>query len=175
MTSVEAPISHLRENPFEIARAQLRRVASMFDIDSNLDILVRQGALDGNPLSFESGQLFTIGPLGVNTTSMVGLDIEQTPLLCPCNNTTLRTGAAFASLTSPGDSVSKLYTIDLKTGAATLQGTIGGGEVIRDIAAVQIIGLFGFSRLRRLRDLRWGSEAGPGLYLLVGHAQFRAR
>ncbi len=36
MTSVEAPISHLRENPFEIARAQLRRVASMFDIDQNL-------------------------------------------------------------------------------------------------------------------------------------------
>jgi glutamate dehydrogenase/leucine dehydrogenase len=36
VTSVEAPISHLRENPFEIARAQLRRVASMFDIDQNL-------------------------------------------------------------------------------------------------------------------------------------------
>jgi hypothetical protein len=36
VTSVEAPISHLRENPFEIAREQLRRVASMFDIDQNL-------------------------------------------------------------------------------------------------------------------------------------------
>ena len=36
MTAVEAPISHLRENPFEIAREQLRRVASMFDIDQNL-------------------------------------------------------------------------------------------------------------------------------------------
>jgi len=119
---------------------------TMFDIDSNLDILVRQGAADGNPLSFESGQLFTVGSLGVNTTSVVGLDIEQTPLLCPCNSTTLRTGVAFASLTEPGDTVSKLYSIDLKTGIARLQGTIGGGEVVREIAAVQTIGLFGFSQ-----------------------------
>jgi glutamate dehydrogenase (NAD(P)+) len=36
VTAVEAPVSHLRENPFEIAREQLRRVASMFDIDQNL-------------------------------------------------------------------------------------------------------------------------------------------
>ena len=36
MTAVEAPVSHLRENPFEIAREQLRRVASMFDISENL-------------------------------------------------------------------------------------------------------------------------------------------
>ena len=36
MTAVDAPISHLRENPFEIARAQLRRVAATFDIDPNL-------------------------------------------------------------------------------------------------------------------------------------------
>ena len=36
MTAVEAPISHLRENPYDIARAQLQRVATIFDIDSNL-------------------------------------------------------------------------------------------------------------------------------------------
>ena len=36
MTAVEASVSHLRENPFEIAREQLRRVASTFDIDQNL-------------------------------------------------------------------------------------------------------------------------------------------
>jgi glutamate dehydrogenase (NAD(P)+) len=40
VTAVEAPVSHLHENPFEIARAQLRRVADTFDIDPNLvDIL----------------------------------------------------------------------------------------------------------------------------------------
>ena len=36
MTAVGAPVSHLRENPFEIAREQLRRVAGIFDIDDNL-------------------------------------------------------------------------------------------------------------------------------------------
>jgi glutamate dehydrogenase (NAD(P)+) len=36
VTAVEAPVSHLRENPFEIARAQLRRVAATFEIDPNL-------------------------------------------------------------------------------------------------------------------------------------------
>ena len=33
---VEAQVSHLRENPFEIAREQLRRVAATFEIDQNL-------------------------------------------------------------------------------------------------------------------------------------------
>jgi glutamate dehydrogenase (NAD(P)+) len=36
VTSLEAPVSHLRENPFDIAREQLRRVAAVFDIDANL-------------------------------------------------------------------------------------------------------------------------------------------
>ena len=36
MTAVEAGVTHLRENPFEIARNQLRRVANAFDIDPNL-------------------------------------------------------------------------------------------------------------------------------------------
>ena len=36
MTAVEAGATHLRENPFEIARNQLRRVAEAFDIDPNL-------------------------------------------------------------------------------------------------------------------------------------------
>ena len=36
MTTVEAPESHLRENPFQIAREQLRRVAEIFHIDQRL-------------------------------------------------------------------------------------------------------------------------------------------
>jgi glutamate dehydrogenase (NAD(P)+) len=35
-TLQEAPLSHLRENPFEIARSQLRRVGDAFRIDDNL-------------------------------------------------------------------------------------------------------------------------------------------
>jgi glutamate dehydrogenase (NAD(P)+) len=36
VTAVEAGETHLRENPLEIARSQLRRVADAFDIDPNL-------------------------------------------------------------------------------------------------------------------------------------------
>ena len=36
MTAVEAPVSHLRENPYEIAREQLQRVATTFGIAPNL-------------------------------------------------------------------------------------------------------------------------------------------
>jgi glutamate dehydrogenase (NAD(P)+) len=36
VTTVDAPTSHLRENPYDIAREQLQRVAQVFDIDANL-------------------------------------------------------------------------------------------------------------------------------------------
>ncbi|MBA3736334.1 MAG: Glu/Leu/Phe/Val dehydrogenase [Actinobacteria bacterium] len=36
MTTVDAPVSHLRENPYEIAKSQLRKVAQTFAIDPNL-------------------------------------------------------------------------------------------------------------------------------------------
>jgi glutamate dehydrogenase (NAD(P)+) len=36
VTTLEAPVSHLRENPFDIAREQLRRVAALFGIDQRL-------------------------------------------------------------------------------------------------------------------------------------------
>jgi glutamate dehydrogenase (NAD(P)+) len=36
VTTVEAPVSHLRENPYDIAKEQLRKVAQTFAIDPNL-------------------------------------------------------------------------------------------------------------------------------------------
>jgi glutamate dehydrogenase (NAD(P)+) len=36
VSTVDAPTSHLRENPYDIAREQLQRVATTFDIDANL-------------------------------------------------------------------------------------------------------------------------------------------
>jgi glutamate dehydrogenase (NAD(P)+) len=36
VTTVDAPASHLRENPYEIAKSQLRKVAQTFAIDPNL-------------------------------------------------------------------------------------------------------------------------------------------
>jgi glutamate dehydrogenase (NAD(P)+) len=36
VTTVDAPVSHLRENPYEIAKSQLRKVGETFGIDPNL-------------------------------------------------------------------------------------------------------------------------------------------
>ncbi|MFN2627761.1 MAG: Glu/Leu/Phe/Val dehydrogenase [Gaiellaceae bacterium] len=57
MTTIESP-THLRENPFELAREQLRRVAAAFDIDDNLvNVLSRcKKALEVSvPVSMDDG------------------------------------------------------------------------------------------------------------------------
>ena len=41
MTTVEAPVSHLHENPFELAQDQLRKVGDVFKIDQNLIEVLR--------------------------------------------------------------------------------------------------------------------------------------
>ncbi|MEO6740615.1 MAG: Calx-beta domain-containing protein [Chthoniobacteraceae bacterium] len=93
---------------------------TFFAIDSTLDILVRVGTAT----SANSGQLTTIGSLGVDTSGQTSLDVSRA------------TGTAFATLTAPSGTTSSLYTVNLGTGAATLIGTIGGPEVIRDIVAM---------------------------------------
>ena len=42
MSTVDAPVSHLRENPYEIAKSQLRKVAETFAIDPNLVNVLQQ-------------------------------------------------------------------------------------------------------------------------------------
>jgi uncharacterized protein (TIGR03437 family) len=95
---------------------------TLYGIDSNLDILVRQGSAGGAPDSPNNGRLNTIGPLGVNTTDQVGFDI-QAP-----------NDVAYASLTTQGATTSSLYAINVNTGAAQLIGAIGGNAIVRDIA-----------------------------------------
>jgi hypothetical protein len=95
-----------------------------YAIDSGLGVLVRQGSLNSAPVSPNTGQLFTVGGLGVATTDQVGFDLAA------------GTEMAFASLTAPGASSSALFMIDLNTGRATRVGGIGGGEVIQGLAAV---------------------------------------
>lgn len=97
---------------------------TLYVIDSNLDILARQGSPGGAPVSPNSGQLFTIGSLGVNTTEQVGFDI-----IAPAD-------MALASLTPQGATTSGLYSVNLATGNVTLIGGIGGNQIIRDIAVV---------------------------------------
>ena len=97
---------------------------TLYNIDSNLNALVTQGTAPGvtPAVGPNTGQLFTVGSLGVDTGDMVGFDIAPA------------TNAAFASLTPPGARASTLFTINLATGSATPVGNIGGGRLIRDIA-----------------------------------------
>jgi hypothetical protein len=96
---------------------------TLYGIDRTTGKLVTQGSVGSSPISPNTGQLFTVGPLGVSTTGRAGFDIA------PMSN------AAFASLTATGGAnKSQLYAINLATGAATLIGAIGVDEPIRGIA-----------------------------------------
>ncbi|HEX7177094.1 MAG TPA: DUF4394 domain-containing protein [Pyrinomonadaceae bacterium] len=88
-------------------------VTTLYGIDSTRDTLVTQ-----NPPN--AGTLNTVGPLGVDTGNLVGFDIATVG------------NAAFAALNT--GAASRLYRINLSTGAATLVGDIGGGSVIRALA-----------------------------------------
>jgi hypothetical protein len=82
---------------------------------------------------FSDGVIKTVGPLGVNASEITGLTIYTTGTVGSPVNT------AFAAITSQGNSVSKLYTIDLSTGAAALVGTIGKYEQGTYITAIAVI------------------------------------
>jgi hypothetical protein len=103
---------------------------TLFGISPNLGVLARQGSVGGTPVSPNTGQLTTIGSLGVAANGgPLGFDIA-TP-----------TNAGFASITPQGGNQSQFYTINLVTGAATLIGAIGGlSEPVLGIA------IGGFSR-----------------------------
>jgi uncharacterized protein (TIGR03437 family) len=118
---------------------------TLFGIDSALDILVRQGSPGGAPTSPNTGQLSTIGALGVDTTDQVGFDIAAGDV-------------AYASLTLNAATTSSLYSLNLTTGAATLIGAIGGTEIIRDIAAVvRVENVFGVTASNRLISFNSGT------------------
>ncbi|MGA7731476.1 MAG: DUF4394 domain-containing protein [Chloroflexia bacterium] len=87
---------------------------TLYDVDSDLDVLTLQAPPN-------NGTLSTVGGLGIDVLSTVGFDIRD------CNNT------AYAAFTlqpiGKGALSSQLYTVNLVSGAATLVGTIGPGNV----------------------------------------------
>lgn len=89
---------------------------TLFGIDRNDSELVIQGGIDGTPVP-NGGVITSIGPLGFNLspTNDGGFDIASD------------TNIAYAALTSAADNVTRLYTINLTTGAATPLGIIGTG------------------------------------------------
>jgi LPXTG-motif cell wall-anchored protein len=106
------------QNPNVVASAYTNNVpgpasTTLYNLDSNLDVLVTQ-----NPPN--SGTLNTVGALGVDIQPEAGFDI-------------VGANTAFAVLRT-GDT-SALYTINLTTGAATIVGSLGVGEVVRGLTA----------------------------------------
>jgi len=150
------------QNPNVIGSAYTNNFAgatatTLYGIDSNLDALVTQGSVGSAPVSPNTGQLFTVGKLNVDTTGLVGFDIAPA------------TNAAFASLTSQGANASQLYTINLATGAATLVGAIGGGRLIRDIAfAVRAENAFAVTANNRLVSFNPGAPGAINSSRAIG-------
>jgi hypothetical protein len=85
---------------------------TLYVIDTTTNSLYTQ-----NPPN--AGTLNLVGPLGVVATSANGFDIASN-------------GMAFAGLTVGG--TSRLYTINLTTGAATAVAAIGGGNMLRGLS-----------------------------------------
>jgi trimeric autotransporter adhesin len=120
-TAIDGPLVYTTGDPNHGERPEIAAVAytknlpgtaatEMYDIDSGLDILVRQEPPN-------DGILHTIGPLGVDFPVKAGFEIVSEP-----------SGAetAFAAFRD------ELYRIDLQTGRATRAGRVGGspGEIV---------------------------------------------
>ncbi|MFM8271091.1 MAG: DUF4394 domain-containing protein [Gemmata sp.] len=97
---------------------------TLYAIDRASSSLVRVGGIDGSP-SPNGGVVTVVGALGVTLAagSDAGFDIFEAvgPASGPNNN---GLGVAYATLTT-ADGVTRLYTIDLTTGAATVVGAVG--------------------------------------------------
>jgi hypothetical protein len=93
---------------------------TLYGIDSNRDALVVLP-------SPNNGQVITVGPLGVNSSDDVGFEIAT---ISPSDEQ-----VAFATLSE--GRVTRLYRIDLATGAARLIGRIASRTPIRSITIRQ--------------------------------------
>lgn len=119
-------------NPNVVAAAYTSPVAgaantTLFGIDTGLNTLVRQGAVDGAPASPNGGALFTIGALGVDATDTAGYDVVP------------ELNAGFAALNPAATTDSNLYSVNAGGGTAAqaiLIGRIGApaGTLVQGLA-----------------------------------------
>ncbi len=97
-----------------------------------------------------NGTVTTVGFLGISATGVNGFDISQSGVAY----------AALQTLASPG---TKLYTINLATGAATLTGTVDGGgsnvllvglaaAPVPEPATIAALGLGAIALIRRRKN-----------------------
>jgi DNA-binding beta-propeller fold protein YncE len=103
---------------------QNEKITTNYAIDAETGALVMQGSKEGATpaVSPNTGQLFTVGSLGVAPFARASFDIADV------------SNAAFASINHGDVPRSRFYEVDLATGKATFIGTVGGGESLRGIA-----------------------------------------
>jgi hypothetical protein len=94
------------------------KTTTLYNLDSGEDVLLTQ-----NPPN--DGVLNTVGKLGLNITGNAGFDIVSAN----------EQNFAVAALQAEGEKTSRLYSINLTTGAATLIGKIGGKGPLVALAA----------------------------------------
>lgn len=92
-------------------------ITTLYGIDASRDTLVLVGSAGGSPQSPNTGSLSTVGALGINVGGEVGFDISAGA-----------TPVAYLLANEVGRTDSRLYTVNLTTGAATLVGTVGDGN-----------------------------------------------
>ena len=99
------------------------KITTNYALDAATGALVTQGSREGIApmVSPNTGQLFTVGKLGVNFDD-AAFDIQAL------------SDVAFAALSGKEIKGTRLYTLDVKTGAAKFIGTVGTSEGIRAMA-----------------------------------------
>jgi hypothetical protein len=99
------------------------QLTTNYALDAGLGVLLTQGSREGRmpAVSPNTGQLFTVGPLGTALDERSAFDIADVS-----NTGFVATGSARGP--------ARFYSIDLHSGALSLIGSIGSGEAIRCIA-----------------------------------------
>lgn len=95
-----------------------------FALDRARGTLVMQGSREGvQPVvSPNTGRLATIGPLGLGAFADAAFDISDL------------SNAAYAAIRVQATGPTRLYSVDLASGRATLVGTVDGGAPLRGLA-----------------------------------------
>ncbi len=104
--------------------ARDERLTTNYAIDRALGTLAMQGSLEGAVpvVSPNTGQLRTVGPLGLGPLTDASFDISDV------------TNFALAALRTATDGRTRLVRIDLDSGRATALGTVGDGAALLGLA-----------------------------------------
>lgn len=112
-------------------------ITTLYTLDSTSNMLFIQNPANGGTQTM--GMMVTLNGAPLDFTAVSGFDIPS-GVNAPASNMPVTMGAAFASLTVGG--MSRLYSINLTNGQATLLGTVGTGTAISGFAIQSDLGGF---------------------------------